>query len=386
MHCFLKTQSPTLLAAASLFLTASVRAEVGDPQIRTDHPWYPGELAMSDFPRLFATQAEQYKLMTGKAPEGDQGKALASWAFRNTHYAHGEEGAEDLWGKGFQQGDLRTREYWTGLFAMGFGLCGTTHSQWTAEMEYLLGHARSRGMGVAGHNSFEVFLQGGPYADGKWALLDHDLSTVIFDEKGERLLSLPEVKADYKTLTDRNHSPEKQHGWLVCGLHPRDGETYAEYKVAEYLAGYAGPSPMVHLRRGETFRRYFQPGMEDGKTFVFWGRNYMTDGIPGPMRAETWVNQPEEMHGSKEGSGKQKGRGRFANAVYEYTPDFANGHYKEGISAKDASSVTFRFTSPYIIAATPPDESAWGRVACVTLRQPWACIRNPDWGWGEISR
>lgn len=348
------------MAAACLVLTASLHAEVGDPQIRTDHPWYPGELALSDFPRLFATQAEQYQLMTGKAPGGEEGKALASWAFRNTHYAHGEEGAEDLWGKGFQEGDLRTREYWTGLFAMGFGLCGTTHSQWTAEMEHLIGHSRSRGMGVAGHNSFEVFLKGGAYGDGRWALLDHDLSTVIFDEKGSRLLSLPEVKADLKTLTDRSHNPAKQHGWLVCGLHPGDGGSYADYKVAEYLAGYAGPPPMVHLRRGETLRRYLQPGLQDGKTHVFWGRNYMTDGIPGPMRAETWVNQPQQMHGSTVGAGKEKGRARFGNAVYGYTPDFASGHYREAIASEDGSSVTFSFTSPYIIAATPPDNSDWG--------------------------
>src|ERR1043166_2908000 len=47
----------------------------------------------------------------------------------------------------------------------------------------------------------------------------------------------------------------------------------------EYLAGYSGPPPMVHLRRGETLRRYLQPGLEDGKTFVFWGRNNNTKGI-----------------------------------------------------------------------------------------------------------
>ena len=80
-------------------------------------------------------------------------------------------------GQGLHQGrDLRTREYWTGLFAHGFGLCGTTHAQWVAEMEALFGHDRGRGVGVAGHNSFEVFLTGGPYGEGKWVLLDHDLS------------------------------------------------------------------------------------------------------------------------------------------------------------------------------------------------------------------
>lgn len=347
---------PTLL----LTLSSAAFAEVGDPQLRTDHPWYPGELACSTFDRLFATQAEQYQRMTGTIPKTDEEKALASWAWRNTHYAHGEEGAEDLWGNGFTKGDLRTREYWTGLFAHGFGLCGTTHSQWTAEMQHLFGHGRGRGVGVAGHNSFEVFLTGGPYGAGKWALLDHDISTVIFDATGKSLLSIPEVKSDRKRLTDRKHAPEKQHGWLVCGLHAEDGGVYDDYNTAEYLAGYAGPPPIVHLRRGETLRRYFQPGLEDGKTFVFWGRNYQAGGIPGPERPQTWVNQPEAMHGSKNGTGFKVGRARYANAVYTYRPDFTAGTYREGVIEESEQQVTFELYTPYIIGATPPNDKPWG--------------------------
>lgn len=73
---------------------------------------------------------------------------------------------------------------------------------------------------------------------------------------------------------------------------------------------------MVHLRRGETLRRYLKPGLEDGKTYVFWRRNYQTDGIPGPERARTWVNQPEKLYGSTSGPGYRPGQARFANAVY----------------------------------------------------------------------
>src|SRR6478672_9011110 len=201
---------PRIPAALLLLLLAGpVAADVGDPQLRTDHPWYPGELACSTFDRLFATQAEVYKRVTGRPCASDEDKALAAWLWRNTHYWHGEEGAEDLWGAGFGRGgDARTREYWTGLFAHGYGLCGTTHSQWTAEMEFLLGHGRGRGVGVEGHNSFEAFLTGGPYGEGKWALVDHDLSTVIFDRSGQRLLSIREVQSDWKQLIDRNFLPE----------------------------------------------------------------------------------------------------------------------------------------------------------------------------------
>ena len=76
----------------------------------------------------------------------------------------------------------------------------------------------------------------------------------------------------------------------MCGLDARDGAVYSRYEVAEYLPGYEAVPPMVHLRRGETMRRYLAPGLEDGKTFVFWGHNYKTGGIPGPERAQTWVN------------------------------------------------------------------------------------------------
>jgi hypothetical protein len=347
-----------------ILLTATAglaRAGVGDPQIQTDHPWYPGELACSTFERLFATEAALYERVVGVRPKTDEQKVLAAWLWRNTHYSHAEDGAEDLWGQGFTRGgDLRAREYWTGLFAQGFGLCGTTHSQWVAEMEALLGHNRGRTVGVSGHNSFEVFLTGGPYGDGKWVLLDHDVSTVIFNRDGTALLSIAEVQRDWKRLTDRRYLPTKQHGWLVCGLHPDDGGVYQSYASAEYLAGYSGPPPVVHLRRGETFRRYLQPGLDDGKTFGFWGVNYRTGGIPGPERSHTWVNQPEKMHGSQDGTGYKPGQARYGNAVYIYKPDFRSADYREGVLSEDDRQVVFEFYTPYIIGATPPNEKPWG--------------------------
>ena len=345
----------------AILSTPATRADVGDPQIRTDHPWYPGELACSTFDRLAATQATLYERVAGTKPSTDEQKALAAWLWRCTHYFHAEEGAEDLWGAGFTRGgDSRTREYWTGLFAHGFGLCGTTHGQWVAEMEALFGHGRGRCVGVDGHNSFEVFLTGGVYGKGKWVLLDHDVCSVVFDERGERLLAIPEVLRDWKRLTDHNYKPERQHGWPVCGLHPSDGAAYQQYATAEYLAGYSGVPPMVHLRRGERLRRYLQPGLEDGKTFAFWGMNYKAGGVPGPERSLTWVNQPEKMYGSRRATEYNTGQARCGNAVYVYTPDFASGDYRDGVVEEDAKHVVFEFQTPYIIAATPANDKPWG--------------------------
>lgn len=335
---------------------STLHAGVGDPQLATDHPWYPGELAMSSFDRLAATQAAQYQAATGIRPVSDHDRALAAWFFRNTHYAHGEEGKENLWGKGFVNDTSHaTRDYWTGFFAHGFALCGTTHAQWTAEVDALLGHCRSRVTGTEGHNSFEVFLTGGPYGSGRWALLDHDLSTVIFDSSGTSLLGLETIAPQYQELASREHAPARQNGWLVCGLHAGDAASYATYRSAEYLAGYAGPPPLVNLRKGESLRRYFAPGLEDGKTFVFWGRNYNTEGIPGPERPRTWVNQPEKMLGSETGTPHRNGQMRYANAVYHWQPDFA-----EGVVSANENEVVLEFFSPYIIGATPPDETPWG--------------------------
>ncbi|HUQ70880.1 MAG TPA: hypothetical protein VM165_15225 [Planctomycetaceae bacterium] len=347
-----------VLSLSCLALTAE--AGVGDPQLRTDHPWYPGELACSTFERLAATQAEMFERVTGARPRSDQDRALAAWMWRNLHYAHGEQGAENLWGTGFQSGDATTREYWTGLFAHGFGLCGTTHAQWTAELNALLGPGRSRTVGVRGHNACEVWLTGGPYGEGRWALLDHDISTVVFDPDGARLLSIEEIRRSLPSLSHRPVPKERQHGWPLGGLHPDDPQAYAEFNVVEHQPGYAGPPPLIAVRRGESLRRYFQPGLEDGRTFVFWGRNYRAADVPGLERSRTWVNQPEKFRGTPAGSGYHPGQARFGNAVYRYRPSFRDGSYREGVIAESDQEVVFEFQTPFMIGATPPNDSDWG--------------------------
>ena len=348
-----------LLVGCFISVSLPSGADVGDPQLRTDHAWYPGELAFSTFDRLQQTQAEVYTRETGRAVESDHDKALASWYWRNLHYAHCQEGVGDYFDEGFAKSDWN-REYWRGLFAHGMSLCGTTHAQWSAEFNHLLGHCRSRSVGVTGHSSFEVFLTGGDYGQGRWALLDHDVSTVIFSPSQKRLLSIKEILNGKSELRRNDFVPSRQQGWRIAGLHPRDVDgLYDSYTSASYLAGYAGPPPMVHLRRGESYRRYLNPGLEDGQSFVFWGLNRQQE-IGGPERDRTWVNQPDKMFQSKQDARSHRGQMRYGNAVFTYRPRFEDGSYREGVISESDSHVTFEFRSPYVIAATHPNDQPWG--------------------------
>lgn len=333
-------------------------AGVGDPQTRTDHPWYPGELSCSTFERLFKTESNLYTRVTGRKVASDEDKALAAWYWRNLNYHHCEMAGEDIDGGGWRgKGDRLARDYWAGLFSCGFGLCFDTHHQFGGEIWNLLGPNRCRTMGVSGHTSFEVYLTGGAYGAGHWVLLDHDISTVVFTPDGSRMVGLMEIVPDQSLVKKGSRA----RGWLPGGLHPSDPNAYDQHKWAGYQTGYAAIPPIVNLRAGETLRRYPAPGLEDGQTFAYWGINFNVKGIPGPERPRTWVNQPEKMFRAKSEAPYNPGQARYGNAVYTYKPDFAGGGYKEGVVAEDDKQVTFEWYSPYIVAATPPAAAATAR-------------------------
>jgi len=345
----------TLIASAVLLSASLAWAGVGDPQTKTEHPWYPGELSCSTFDRLFQTQNSLYTRVTGRKAETDEDKVLAAWYWRNLNFCHTTVACEDLTDGGWdpKKTEMDWRDFWTGQFANGFGICFTTHHQLCAEMEKLLGPGRSRICGLNGHTSFEVWLTGGAYGQGKWALLDHDISSVIFAPDGSRLLGLSEVAGSrYKSAAK---STDASRGWLPNSLHSSDS-IFADYRFVGYSTGYAGIPPMVHLRSGESLRRYVNPGLENGKTFAYWGINYNAGGIPGPHRNETWVGQPQNMY--KTGKRAGGGGARYGNAVYVYKPDFSSAKYKEGVIDEADGHVTFEWYSPYVIAATPAEAVA----------------------------
>ena len=370
-----------ILVIAAAAAATGAGAGAVEPQVRTDHLWFPGELSCSTFERLFATQAKLYERETGRKADNDEDKALASWYWRNLHFYHLFDPEEPTWDGAERQGMCpkgdSVRDYWTGLFGYGFSLCGKNHSQWSAEMEYLLGHCRGRAVGVGNHNAFEAFLTGPQYGPhGDWASLDVDLSSVVFDDpvNPRRLRSLwdmafrdpppgrtPRTDADHEAMVDNEGAPAANRGWFISGLHYPSGDlsdatgsdlmhTYRKVGFVEVLSGYAGVPPLVALKRNETFRRYLRPGL-GGTDYAYWGSNSMAEDIPGPARSSTWALRPEQMFRAVR-HGKH-GWGRHGNAVFTYEPNFADGSYREGVIAEDAESVTFFFQSPYAVAASP---------------------------------
>ncbi len=374
---------------------------LGDPQLRTDHPWFPGELSCSTFDRLFETQAILYQKQTGRGVTTDEDKAIASWYWRNLNYYHALCPREPFWDNELTHYVESPREavidYWTGLFGYGFSLCYTTHQQYTAEMEKLLGRGRSRSVDVNGHTSFEVFLKKASYgSEGDWALLDHDISTIVFDDpvNYKRLINIADIAyaaeppdlqplpyTQQESLLDNRTAPNGNRGWFKSGLYfPSEdlGEgadsdalsgVFTEILGTAPLSGYAGVPPMVSLKRNETIRRYLQPGLGD-ETYVYWGPNYWElshedSPIPGPNRDRTWATQPERMFGATRDTDTLFAR--YGNVVYTYRPNFADGTYRDGVIAEDGQSVTFYFYSPYAVAASPPQEAA---------KQIWAVLEK----------
>jgi hypothetical protein len=341
-----------LLFAALAPLAAD--GNVGDPQLMTDHPFWQGELSCSTFDRLFKTQAALYSRVTGRTVDSDEDKALASWFWRNTHYFHCSLLPEpDIFN---QKENEVVRDYWAGLFAYGHSMCQETHYQYTAEMEYLLGHCRARATCVEGHTSFEVAVTGGPYGKGKWVLLDSDITTVCFDKQQKAMMNIEELTKLNRKEYLTNRTAKENRGWLP-ELYPGDGAgTYKRINWYALLCGYAGAPPIVNLRPGETLRRFPRPGLGEGSKgqLVFWG--ICVDGMDGPNRHITYLNDPDNCFNATKrpwSEGSPDRRARFGNAVFTYKPDFKGGSYKAGVAAEDDKSVTFEHCSPYIIAAKP---------------------------------
>ncbi len=344
-------------------ICASVLALVPDPQIMTDHPVYRGELSCSTLDRNIA---EAYRVFTeryGHTPKTDTEKLTAIWMWKCEHFMHVCDnkvyvGPSNL--EANADGWMDCRDCQMGEFSFSFGLCYSVHAQMSAIVARALGGdlTRVRCPTIVGHTPFEA------YVDGHWVLADFTTGMMVFGNDGRPVGVLDIVKhvndGDTKWLT----SP-KRGGPYKIALGPA-GHTLAGYKNewhVQMLFGYNAMPIIYSLRSGETFTRYLEPGLADGKTWVFWGMDYFKAGggpKHGPWRGATFLDDYPVGNGKK-----GRGNGYYGNGVFEYEPPLANGKYKEGVKAEKGTAfadgalrgtrsnafVTFEHVSPYVIAA-----------------------------------
>jgi hypothetical protein len=238
-------------------------------------------------------------------------------------------------------------------------MCQENHYQYNAEMEYLLGHCRSRASIVNGHTSFEVALTGGAYDKGKWVLLDSDINTICFDKELKAMMNIEELTKVNRPQYLTNRAAKDNRSWLP-ELYPGDGVgTYSQIKAYAPESGYASAPPIVNLRPGEKLRRFPRPGLGEGEngTLAYWG--ICVDGFDGPNRHATYCTDPSKFFNATARPNMESDvnkRGRFGNAIFTYSPDFSGGSYKEGVAAEDDNSVTLEHCSPFIIACKPANK------------------------------
>ena len=363
------------MAATAGLAAVTVSAAFGgvaDPQIMTDHPVYRGELACSTLARNIADAYRIFHDRYGHAPATDTEKLLALWAWKSEHCMHAcgnkvylgpdnpdaNATGEDLPWAG-SNGWMDNKDCQMNQFSFSFGLCYSIHAQMAALVGRALGDMRRvRCPEITGHTPFEA------YVDGRWVLADFTTGLMVFGDDG-RAVGLSEIYARQDAKDTDWFSSEKRGGPYRFSMSPFGDrlDSYSRVRWQQPLFGYNAMPIVYTLRRGETFTRYLNPGLADGKTWVFWARDYYNIlGKPkhGPFRNVTFLDDPPI-------GGNRRGRGRayYGNGVFEYTPGLASGAYREGAKREsdtvyadgalrgtsDKAVVVFEHISPYIIAA-----------------------------------
>lgn len=361
---------PAFIVIALLTCTSIATAGVGDPTLRTDHPHYAGEGAFQTPTGCvdFATRL----LPADKASDQDRAIALYQWLLAHQFHLHSPQECF-VPGKvpGAKNDDYEMVVYDAarGRFSYGYGLCGTVHA-WNEIYFSALG-MNSRRRAFPGHTNSEIEY------GGQWHTFDTDMAGLLFRKDGvvagyediikdPSILNLPQGGGrslpHYAFAWPSDFNSMKQ-GWQEI-IKSGDGSKW--YKM--YRSGYEALPGIVHLRRGETFTRYFNRDHFGGPA----DRRFWHVQKNGPMRDWTFVNQGEPKHdGPKSNS---RGNASYCNAQFIYTPDLSTDAWREGtmnisdnlgssaasprLRSKDGkeASVVFTHFSPYVICGDPVDD------------------------------
>ena len=217
-----------------------------------------------------------------------------------------------------------------------------------------------------GHTNSEIFYDGG------WHAFDTDMAGLVFRRDGV-VAGYDDIIKD-PTLIDVDRSPLPRYpfawpsdfngmkqGWQQVA---KGGNWYKMYQ-----SGYAAMPGIVHLRKGETFTRYFDPDHFGGPS----QRRFWHVQKNGPQRDWTYVNAGEPMHnGAKSNS---RSNVSYCNGEFVYRPDLSSESCRDGmrgamdsleiseksphLRSKDQRPcwVNFEHFSPYVICGDPKDDT-----------------------------
>ena len=357
LHRFLMT-----LSVVGLLLSVSlVQAQVGDPTIKTDHPFYPGEGAFQTIEDC-VTAAVQDEKQTQK-----QAIQLFQWMLTHQFHLHSPQewnipsvtpGAEKT------NYDMVVYDANRARFSYAYGLCGTVHA-WNEPYWKVLG-MQARRRSFPGHTNSEIQY------DGSWHTFDTDMAGLVFRPDG--------VVAGYEDIIKNPALVKPTGNKIPCYPFAWPGDFNGMKKgwqqVSQggkwfkmYNSGYAAQPGIVNLRMGETFTRYFDRDHFGGPS----KRRFWHQQNGGPYRDWTFVNRGTPKHDEKQSN--SRGNASYCNAVFEYEPNLTNDSFREGVTSASANiafqskspnlfskngepaTVTFQHFSPYVICGDPVDDA-----------------------------
>ncbi|HYF48704.1 MAG TPA: PKD domain-containing protein, partial [Planctomycetota bacterium] len=363
---------------------ASPSGPVGDPQIKTDHTYYQGELAYSTLPRLVASALNT----PGRPTTGNTARdnVLKLWYWRVEHYYHHMSPAEYLL-PGVTPSPSADNPLMTAYdclsqqFSYGYGLCGTNHGTIRPILETAGFESRRRGLyGDTGH---EVKY------NGRWAMMNTDSVSMISltNSTTSDFASVDEIINNVNLLQlNPLNLPQYTAGGTssktYAGTHSPDWYFYYEqgFPLAPlsstnagkpmYAEGYQARPIQYELKRGEKFTRFKDRdgiGAYLGETgYRYWGSQL----AGGPFRDWSHVGKAPALPTPPNSNGI--GNNRYGNGLYEWSPEISTGEFLDGVSARDVNvvfdgtspklralsgtgKVTLKFFSPYVIVAKPSD-------------------------------
>ncbi len=378
---------------ALLALSLGLSAQVGDPQIGTDHPYFPGEKAMSTPARVrdFSNAVPRGTLTAAN----DREKLIRLFLWRAEHFSHAlSPSIYNLPGvtpdPSADNGLMIDYDAMRSLFSYGFGLCGTNHGQMRAFIEPFGWTDRRRGL--QGDTGYEV------YVDGAWRYVNTDQYTLHFltNSPTAHFASLDEVVTTAHRYIEWN--PDLGMGYRLPQANTHG--SYANFSGATgtvanrslqwrdyyqnvwniapassikmYGEGYTAAPVSLRLRRGESFTRWLSP---DGVVNelglagrIWWGFT----GSGGPVVPWSFVQNAPARDETPGGAEESLSNQRHGNGCFDWQPSLAAGEHLDGAAAvtgtltaggapalrsTGASTLVLEHYTPYTIAGRPADGS-----------------------------